>query len=116
MFKRVMPLFLMLFLCLSLCGCNNVATLPETQVPDLSLDSESGSSQSDIDPQEQSQEPEQEQSQEPEQEQSQEPEQEPEQEPPVLIADVLDPASCEPERGIKVFQDIASFFGRRIDK
>ena len=40
---------------------------------------------------------------------------EPTPEPAVLIADVLDPASCEPERSVKAFQDIASFFGRRID-
>jgi len=37
-------------------------------------------------------------------------------EPPVLIADAQDPADCEPERGIKAFQDIASFFGRRIEE
>lgn len=34
---------------------------------------------------------------------------------PVLIAEALDPAACEPERSIKTFQDIASFLGRRID-
>lgn len=34
----------------------------------------------------------------------------------VLISDALDPADCEPERSVKTFQDIASFFGRRIDE
>jgi len=36
--------------------------------------------------------------------------------PPVLIAGELDLAECEPERSTKTFQDIASFFGRRIDE
>ncbi len=39
-----------------------------------------------------------------------------ESESPVLIADVLDPATCKPEKNIKTFQDIASFLGRRIDE
>lgn len=34
---------------------------------------------------------------------------------PVLISSQLDPSACEPARNIKSFQDIASFFGRRID-
>lgn len=34
---------------------------------------------------------------------------------PALIAPQLDPASTEPERSIKTFQDIASFFGTRIE-
>lgn len=37
-------------------------------------------------------------------------------EPPVLIAAELDSAACEPERSVKSFQDIASFFSRRINK
>lgn len=32
-----------------------------------------------------------------------------------LIAAALDPAATEPERNIKAFQDIASFFGKRFD-
>lgn len=34
---------------------------------------------------------------------------------PVIIAEALDPAACEPKRSIKNFQDIASFLGKRID-
>lgn len=45
-----------------------------------------------------------------------EPESSQEPEPPVLIADALELADCEPERSIKSFQDIASFFGKRIDE
>lgn len=40
---------------------------------------------------------------------------EPASEPAVLVAAELAPASCEPERSIKTFQDIAAFLGRRID-
>ncbi len=40
---------------------------------------------------------------------------EPTPEPAVPVAAELDPASCEPERSIKSFQDIASFFVKRMD-
>lgn len=87
--KKILSFLLAISLCLSLCACGERPAQSEHSA----LPSET-----------QTPEP------------SGEPALEPEPEPPVLIADALEPADCEPERSIKTFQDIASFFGRRFDE
>lgn len=88
--KKVLVLMLAAVLCFSLCACGEKPAQSEhSALPsDAQISEPSGESFQNS---------------------------EPSPEPPVLIAAELDPAACEPERSIKSFQDIAAFFGRRID-
>ncbi len=89
--KKLLTLVLVAALCLSLCACGEKTDAPvQTAAPGVTdAPEQSGDPMVTV---------------------------QPTPEPAVLIAAEQDPADCEPERSVKSFQDIASFFGKRIDE